>query len=72
MSGNKLFFIPQNFVEYTNNDYDTGEWLKKYGYTEVGQLEPENFKYGRFTVYRCGKTKWILNKEEFLDGKSSI
>lgn len=72
LSGNKSFFIPQNFVEYTNNDYDTGEWLKKYGYTEVGQLEPENFKYGRFTVYRCGKTKWILNKEEFLDGKSSI
>ena len=59
---NKKFFIPYFEVEYTDNDYDMGEWIREYGYKEIGQVEPESFTYDRFTVYRCGKTKWKLDK----------
>lgn len=51
--------IPTEDIVYTNNDYDDGLWLKKYGYKEVGQIEPESFEYNnKFIVYRSGKTKW--------------
>jgi len=57
------FFKPQNDIEYTNNDYDSGIWMKKYGYKEVGQEEPESFVYQeRFKVYRCGRTIWGKEK----------
>lgn len=57
----KKFFIPDNYIVYTDNDYDTGLWLLSYGYKEAGQIEPDSVEYKGFTIYRCGKTKWLLN-----------
>ena len=52
-------FIPKDEVVYTNNDYDNGLWLLKYGYKEVGQEEPAYFIYNnKYKVYRCGRTIW--------------
>lgn len=55
-------FIPLNEIEYTNNNYDYGLWMKNYGYKEVGQTEPSSFIYDcgnkNFLVYDCGKTVW--------------
>ena len=53
------YFVPVDNIVYTNNDYDDGLWLEKFGYKCVGQIEPESFIYSnRFTVYRCGKSIW--------------
>ena len=53
------YFVPVDNIVYTNNDYDDGLWLEKFGYKCVGQIEPESFIYSnRFTVYRCGKSMW--------------
>lgn len=55
----KKFFIPQNYIEYTDNDYDSGEWLKEYGYVITGQEEPLCYVYeDKYLVYRCGRTRW--------------
>ena len=52
-------FIPTKEVEYTNNDFGDGSWMKRFGYKEVGQEEPQYFIYqNRFKVYRCGRTIW--------------
>lgn len=57
------FFIPQNNIEYTDNDYDFGEWMQEYGYKEIGQEEPDSYIYeSKYLVYRCGKTKWQYNE----------
>lgn len=57
--GNIETFIPDFDTVYTNNDYDIGIWLKKYGYKEVGQIEPDCFiASNRYKVYRCGRTEW--------------
>ena len=54
------FFIPDLDVVYTNNNYDIGDWLKEYGYIEVGQEEPSSFIYNnKYLVYECGHTKWM-------------
>lgn len=58
----KKFFIPQASIEYTDNDYDLGDWIKEYGYEEIGQEEPDSYIYeNKYLVYRCGKTKWQYN-----------
>lgn len=54
----KDYFTPVNDIEITNNDYDYGTWMIKYGYTDIGQLEPISFVYNNHLVYRCGKTIW--------------
>ena len=52
-------FIPKNEIEYTDNDFGINDWIKQYGYEEIGQEEPVSFMYqDKFIVYRCGKTKW--------------
>lgn len=58
MFDDKDFFIPSNDIEITNNDYDCGIWLKDYGYTDIGQLEPSSYTYNNHLVYRSGKTIW--------------
>lgn len=59
LAGNKIFFIPSNEIEYTNNDYDIGTWMYEYGYKEIGQEEPSSFIYkDKYLVYRCGRTIW--------------
>jgi len=69
---NRIYDIIKNVIEgkeqaydltsdivYTDNDYDSGESLRKYGYLPISQTEPDSFIYGnRFLVYRCGRTKW--------------
>ena len=56
---NKQFIQPTKDIEYTNNDYDLGEYMKDFGYEEIGQEEPTSFIYGdKFVVYRCGRTIW--------------
>ena len=50
--------IPTEQIVYTNNDYDNGEWLRQYGYTEICQEEPSYYIYRDFKVYRSGTTKW--------------
>lgn len=62
LDNDKKFFIPNNDTEYTDNDYDTGEWLLDYGYHYVGQKEPESFIYNKFLVYRSGISIWEYNK----------
>lgn len=55
----KRFILPTKDIEYTNNDYDLGEYMKDFGYEEIGQEEPTSFIYGdKFVVYRCGRTIW--------------
>lgn len=52
-------FIPTHEVEYTDNDYGTGNWIREFGYVEVGQEQPTSFNYdNRYIVYRCGRTIW--------------
>ena len=58
MLSSDYFFIPTNEIEYTNNDYDIGLWIKNFGYEEIGQEEPESFTHKDFVVYRCGRTIW--------------
>ena len=58
-------FIPLQDIEYTDNNYDYGLWMKDYGYEEIGQAEPNSFIYTsgnkNFLVYDCGKTIWKKN-----------
>lgn len=55
----KSFILPQNEIEYTDNDYDDGSYMKDYGYIEIGQEEPKSFIYqDKYVVYRCGRTIW--------------
>lgn len=57
--GNIETFVPNSEIVYTDNDYDIGTWLTKYGYEEVRQIEPEYFiANNRYKVYRCGRTEW--------------
>lgn len=59
----RKFFIPQSDIEFTSNDYDLGEWMRDYGYIEIGQEEPDSYMYeNKYLVYRCGKTKWKFTK----------
>ena len=52
-------FLPRNNIEYTNNDFGVGDWIKEFGYKEIGQEEPDSFTYqGKYAVYRCGRTIW--------------
>ena len=56
----ELFDVPQNDIEYTDNRWGNGSWMKKYGYIENGQEDPESFCYqNKYIVYDCGKTRWI-------------
>lgn len=58
---NEKHFIPTKEFIYTSNDYDDGEWLRKYGYIPIKQLEPIPYVYkNRFTVYRSGATLWKI------------
>jgi len=62
----KRFILPTKDIEYTNNDYDLGEYMKDFGYEEIGQEEPTSFIYGdKFVVYRCGRTIW---KKKYKSG----
>lgn len=56
----QVFSIPRGDIEYTDNRWGDGSWMKKkYGYIEDGQEEPESFSYkGRYVVYDCGRTRW--------------
>lgn len=56
-------FEPMEEIVYTDNDYDSGEWLKSFGYNEIGQEEPISYYSGKYKVFRCGKTIWKLNKK---------
>lgn len=50
---------PHTNIVITNNDYDSGEWLRDFGYVDTCQLEPESYLYkNEFLVYRSGKTEW--------------
>ena len=50
---------PKSDIIITNNDFDDGEWLKKFNYEPVMQLEPKSYTYdNRYLVYRCGETVW--------------
>ena len=63
ISSNSGYIIPHNIIEYTDNDYDDGQYMKDYGYEEIGQEEPQSFLYDRGRlVYRCGRTIWKLKE----------
>lgn len=63
ISSNSGYIIPYNIIEYTDNDYDDGQYMKDYGYEEIGQEEPQSFLYDRGRlVYRCGRTIWKLKE----------
>ena len=52
---------PHTNIVITNNDYDSGEWLRDFGYVDICQLEPESYLYkNEFLVYRSGKTEWHM------------
>ncbi len=59
LNGSVYHESPTNDIMYTNNDFDDGEWLKKYGYIYDGQEEVPYYIYlDRFKVYRSGISHW--------------
>jgi hypothetical protein len=59
LEGKYKYSVPGSNIVYTNNDYDFGEWLRDFGYEEIGQEEPEYYIYqNKYKVYRCGRTMW--------------
>ena len=57
---NEIHYVPTRRYEYTDNDYDDGSWLLKYGYKVDKYLEPIYYLYrNKNKVYRSGITRWI-------------
>lgn len=62
ITNNEKHYIPTKEFEYTNNDFDDGEWLREFGYEPIEQLEPISYVCYKRRVYRSGCTKWKLIK----------
>lgn len=59
ITNNEKHYIPTKEFEYTNNDFDDGEWLREFGYEPIEQLEPISYTHSRgYVVYRSGTTIW--------------
>ena len=59
VTNNEKHYIPTKEFEYTNNDFDDGEWLREFGYEPIEQLEPISYTHSRgYVVYRSGTTIW--------------